>query len=70
MVSLCTEGMPVFSLEGISADVAQFMTGCDRLFSAMTRQTKFSETEKVMIAHYCKEIMLQTQALRDELEKK
>ena len=60
----------MFSLEGISADVAQFMTGCDRLFAALTRQTKLSETEKVMIAHYCKEVMSQTQDLRDELEKK
>ena len=60
----------MFSLEGISADVAQFMTGCDRLFSALTRQSKLSEAEKVMIAHYCKEVMSQTQALRDELEKK
>ena len=59
----------MFPLEGIGEDVAQFITGCDRLLSALTCHTKFSEPEKVMISHYCKEIMSQTQALRDEIEK-
>jgi hypothetical protein len=54
----------VFPLEGIGEDVAPFMTGRDRLLSAPTRHTKFSEPKKGMISHCCKEIMSQTQTLR------
>ncbi len=60
----------MFPLEGIGEDVAQFITGCDRLLSALTCHTNFSEPEKEMISHYCKEVMVKTQALRDEIEKK
>lgn len=60
----------MFSLEGISEDVAQFITGCDRLLSALTRHANFSEPEKDMILHYCQEVMLQTQTLRDEIKAK
>ncbi len=60
----------MFPLEGIGEDVAQFITGCDRLLSALTCHARFSEPEKEMISHYCKEIMDRTQSLRDEFEKK
>jgi len=60
----------MFSLEGVSEDVAQFVRGCERLLSALTRHAKFCETEKEMILYYCREIMSQTQTLQDELEKK
>jgi hypothetical protein len=36
----------VFHLEGIGEDVAQFITACNRLLSAIIRHTKFSELEK------------------------
>ena len=39
----------MFSLEGVSEDVAQFTKGCERLLLALTRHAKFSETEKEMI---------------------
>lgn len=59
----------MFSLEGIGQDVAQFMKGCDHLLSALNHQATFSKSEKVLISHYCREIMSQTQSLRDEVEK-
>jgi hypothetical protein len=59
----------VFSLEGVSEDVAQFTKGCERLLLALTRHAKFSETDKEMICYYCQEIMTHTQSLRDEQEK-
>ena len=59
----------MFSLEGVSEDVAQFRKGCERLLSALARQTKFSETEKDMISYYCREIMIQTQSLQDRPDK-
>jgi len=54
----------VFSLEGVSEEVAQFVQSCERLLSA--RHTRFSETEKDLISYYFREIMIQTQSLRDE----
>jgi len=39
-------GRGVFHLEGIGEDVAQFITACNRLLSAIIRHTKFSELEK------------------------
>jgi hypothetical protein len=57
-------------LEGISDEVTKFSKGCEHLFAALARRTKFSETEKAMISYYCREIMAQTQALRDEVERK
>ena len=59
----------MFSLEGVSEDVAQFRKGCERLLSALARQNKFSETEKDMISYYCREIMIKTQSLRDGQDK-
>ena len=59
----------MFSLEGISEDVARYITGCERLLSALTRQTNFSETEKEMISYYSREILTHTQSLREGPEK-
>ncbi|MDI3466193.1 MAG: hypothetical protein OJF50_005014 [Nitrospira sp.] len=39
----------MFSLEGIGQDVAQFITACNRLLSALTRHTRFSEPGKEMM---------------------
>ena len=59
----------MFSLEGVSEDVAQFTKCCERLLSALTRHAKFSKTEKEMISYYCQEIMTHSQSLRDDQEK-
>ena len=56
-------------MDGISDEVTKFSKGCEHLFAALARSTKFSETEKAMISYYCREIIAQTQALRDEVEK-
>lgn len=60
----------MFPLEGIGADVAQFMRGCNRLICALDQKATFSEIEKVMISHYLREVIAKTQELRDEIEKK
>jgi hypothetical protein len=60
----------MFSLEGVSEDVAQFTKGCERLLSALAQQNKFSDTERAMISHYWKEVTAQIQALRDERDER
>lgn len=60
----------MFVLEGVSTDVAAFITGCHRLLAALACHPTFSEPEKEMISYYCQEIMLQTQPRRAELGEK
>jgi hypothetical protein len=59
----------VFSLQGVSKDVAQFSKGCEHLLSALACRKEFSETERQMISYYCHEIMSKTEHLRDEQKK-
>lgn len=44
----------MFVLEGVSTDVAAFITGCHRLLAALACRPTFSEPEKEMISYYCK----------------
>jgi hypothetical protein len=57
-------------LEGVSTEVAAFITASQRLLAALTCHSRCSESEKEMISYYCKEIMLQMQPRRDELGEK
>lgn len=56
----------MFSLEGVSEDVVQFKKSCDRLLSALTRDTKLSESERELIAYYCRVIVDHTRSPKDE----
>ena len=60
----------MFSLEGVSTEVAAFITASQRLLEALACHSRRSESEKEMISYYCKEIMLQMQLRRDELGEK
>jgi hypothetical protein len=59
----------VFSLENVSEDVAQYMKGCEYLLSALSRHTKFSESETEIISYYSQEILTHTRSLREGTEK-
>ena len=41
----------VYTLEGIGEDVAQYMKGCERLLSALSRHTQFTVIEKDVISY-------------------
>jgi hypothetical protein len=66
-ISMYPGGRRVFSLEGVSTEVAAFITACQRLLAALPCHSTCSEPEKEMISYYCQEIMSQTQRHREEL---
>lgn len=55
-------------LRGINDDVTQFTKGCEYLLTALASNTQFSQIERDLISHYCREILAQTQTLRNEVE--
>ena len=67
-VSLRPKGERRVLLRGINDDVTQFTKGCEYLLTALASNTQFSQIERDLISHYCREILAQTQTLRNEVE--